>query len=838
MPRYLLRLHLMYDVFLIFLAIPGLLYAQQPSGVVTAVQGQAQVLRPASTGPTALRVKDGVIIRDVIDTREKSLARILFGGKATVTIRELSRFEVHEENLPGGATRSTIELESGAILVNVARQLMRPGDEVQIRTPNAVAAVKGSTLLVEAQGVFTQLFGSSTLSCMAPATCADVLLPENHFADVLGTGASARIQPPMAIPPGHAIAILQSMRTGRAVTAEANAARIIQDAANEIAALGAAATVLVGGQPTAGLNQLEIPRQPQITPTQHCDTAACIPPPPPQSPPPALPVNGCGSAGNVIKNCSFEITGSIPEWDRSGAASIITDMRASDGTIHFKPTDGDRMAILSTGSGSVGNSTSKLRQGTSLLQAGKVYHITFDYNFMSNEFPTQATTFNDIFQANAIGSDGKSINIVTESRNSSAFKTDKPSITSAGANYADFSFTLNEGNGYTDWKTGSKTIIPASNIGTLEFSIRDVGDTGVDSAVLIDKVTVELDPPLYVLADGQSLTRPAQKALVEYSNQSATFDSLLVASGSGANGAPSVNLNGSLLKATSSNLNVPYSLLGLTNGSRLFSTSDDGLVDLQGGNYFLSTLKGTAIFDFWGTATTVDSKTGVDVGSGPTITHGGPLLQASDGATINTQKLLKLDTALLDATLPVIRLLGSANAHTSLTTETGTLDLIKSKITSVGPIIALDKALITVNNGPLINLSSGSQLIALGDLLSLTNGSKINVVNGPLISVTGTGSLLDVSGALVHFGGTGGNKIIVNNGTAPTATLSGLPVSATSGGTITIGPHPVKNPSLGTIQATGSLIQASNGGTVNITANAASGSGASLAAQQPVLKVK
>jgi hypothetical protein len=98
--------------------------------------------------------------------------------------------------------------------------------------------------------------------------------------------------------------------------------------------------------------------------------------------------------------------------------------------------------------------------------------------------------------------------------------------------------------------------------------------------------------------------------------------------------------------------------------------------------------------------------------------------------------------------------------------------------------------------------------------------------------------LLDVSGALVHFGGTGGNKIIVNNGTAPTATLSGLPVSATSGGTITIGPHPVKNPSLGTIQATGSLIQASNGGTVNITANAASGSGASLAAQQPVLKVK
>ena len=117
---------------------------QQPAGVVTAVQGQAQLTRAAAQNP--LRFKDGVILRDVVDTREKSLARILFGGKATVTLRELSRFEVREETLPGGATRSTVELNSGAILVNVARQLMKPGDEVIIRTNNAVAAVRGSMI--------------------------------------------------------------------------------------------------------------------------------------------------------------------------------------------------------------------------------------------------------------------------------------------------------------------------------------------------------------------------------------------------------------------------------------------------------------------------------------------------------------------------------------------------------------------------------------------------------------------------------------------------------------------------------------------------------------------
>jgi hypothetical protein len=75
---------------------------------------------------------------------------------------------------------------------------------------------------------------------------------------------------------------------------------------------------------------------------------------------------------------------------------------------------------------------------------------------------------------------------------------------------------------------------------------------------------------------------------------------------------------------------------------------------------------------------------------------------------------------------------------------------------------------------------------------------------------------VSVGGALVNFGGTGGNRIIVNNNIIPTATLSGLPVSATSGGNIAIGPNPIANPNLGTISVTGSLIQASNGGQVAI----------------------
>jgi hypothetical protein len=125
--------------------------------------------RPTVQTAVDLRFKDGLAICDVVDTAEKSLVRILFGGKSTVTVKELSRLEVREEPLPAGATLSIHELSSGAVLVNVARQLLRPGDELQIRTPNAVAAVRGTTIGADCdmlihRCIFTVLAGSALIT--------------------------------------------------------------------------------------------------------------------------------------------------------------------------------------------------------------------------------------------------------------------------------------------------------------------------------------------------------------------------------------------------------------------------------------------------------------------------------------------------------------------------------------------------------------------------------------------------------------------------------------------------------------------------------------------------
>lgn len=113
-------------------------------GVVTTLAGRATVARAALAEPQLLRFKDDVFVRDRIATAEKSIVRVLLGGKALVTVRELSALTITEE-----AGRSTVDLRSGKIALGVVRQRMRPGEVIEIRTPNAIAAIRGTVLVVE-----------------------------------------------------------------------------------------------------------------------------------------------------------------------------------------------------------------------------------------------------------------------------------------------------------------------------------------------------------------------------------------------------------------------------------------------------------------------------------------------------------------------------------------------------------------------------------------------------------------------------------------------------------------------------------------------------------------
>jgi hypothetical protein len=114
------------------------------AGVVTTLQGTATVARSSAPDPAPLRFKDDVFVRDHIVTGDSAIVRILLGGKAVVTIRERSALTIHET-----PTTSTVEIDSGKIAVAVAKDRMRPRDSVQVKTPNAIAGIRGTVLIAD-----------------------------------------------------------------------------------------------------------------------------------------------------------------------------------------------------------------------------------------------------------------------------------------------------------------------------------------------------------------------------------------------------------------------------------------------------------------------------------------------------------------------------------------------------------------------------------------------------------------------------------------------------------------------------------------------------------------
>jgi len=123
---------------------PAVAQTPRSVGVVATLSGEATVARQPTAKSQPLRFKDDVFTRDRISTAERSILRVLLGGKSLVTVRELSVLTIIDE-----ADRSSLDVDTGKIALGVLRQRMRPGEAVQVRTPNAIVAVRGTVVLVE-----------------------------------------------------------------------------------------------------------------------------------------------------------------------------------------------------------------------------------------------------------------------------------------------------------------------------------------------------------------------------------------------------------------------------------------------------------------------------------------------------------------------------------------------------------------------------------------------------------------------------------------------------------------------------------------------------------------
>ncbi len=722
----------------ISLIFPELASAQQAVGIVTALKGNVQLTR--ATTQTALSFKDDLILRDVINTLEKSMTRVLFGGKSTVTVRELSSFEVREELLPGGGSRTNHELSSGSILVNVARSLLRRGDEVQIHTPNAVAAVRGSAVFAQynpelAQSTFAVLTGSAVVT---PQGLAPITLTPLTSVSVTGTAATGVQSYETTITQGEANVIaagsevgLESSDTGE--SADAGVQEAVQLMETVVAAVEATVVDTAESAPA-----------PQGT-----DESATT-----------APVTAGGGGENITEETAS------PSFTASDLPFIFATDTISNQNPLFDVTD----ATVN-----VGGDVITVNSGVNVSMTGPLLAVD----------PSTITAGGNIITVNSGGSLSAGGSLFADiggtiNAGLNLLKINSGSVTSAGTSIQFSNSTVSIGtdlvglNGGSLSTSGSLLNLSGGTLGAGSLLNLTGGASLTAGGSLLDISGANLSVTGAV-ADVSGLSTLTNTAgpVIKANNSTITADSLLKTDGGGNN----FNFTGTMMDLTNSTVTVrviedePVSpdldnfsiTLGANepmfrlNNSTLDMTGTalaDSLVILDGSDFAGSTLAGL----------------GLIATNNSTITNNGGGLVVMEGTlnSTSTQALVQITGSNVTTKLdPMFEVEVFGGGPTNITmagpfaniggTVNSELDLFQIRdgatltSTTTSPFLAFNNSTVNVTSGDLFDISGGAgggtSLSTGGSLLDL-DGTSLNVT-GALVNITSTSTLTNNAGPVI-----------------------------------------------------------------------------------------
>ena len=713
----------------------------QGLGVVTTLTGTATLARASQSQP--LRFRDSIFEQDKIATAEKSLVRVLLGGKAVVTIRELSELTITE-----GHAKSIIQLSAGKIGLAVARQRMQPGEEIEVRTPNAVAAVRGTVFVVE-------LIRPAKGGASGSAPFVTNVHVVKGIVDVIAINA----------PPGTAPT---QVGAGQSVGVTAGTAGQVQPVSP--AGMAAAFSDLSARETDHPRSADAVARSVSGAEGLKARALALALSPDP-TPQPSSPRGGEGLPGGQTQ------AGGQPDpaADVFGLAQLAAV--------------GEDTAGVGGGSG-----------GTGIVTQPSLVPPVPTQNPGPLAVPPSLTPALYTFSG------------VNRTFTTSLYAVDSKSKTTLHSGLLEAtSSTLGFGGGIADIQgsfTGTASVallgLTTSTVTTAELahvSGAKAKVTAAGSLLAAVKSDLSADGAALLAVDGKGsrFTSVAKTSLLSLEGGSLSLaggTEGVVVEKSGR-----LNIAGSLWTAEDAPITSTGSLLRVSTRGRVATgKSTDELIELSGGTHWIATGAGEAVIELSAKGTKKDAETGLRLATQRPLRSASTLLDL-DGATLITRGVLRVDTTLLEASLPILNMRRGAQ----LTAASAVLSLsAKSKVSSEGSPLALDASRLTVASGAAIALSGGSVLKVSGDLVTLASGSTLTLSSGPLLSLSG-GSVLKVSGALVAFAGTGGSVLSVSNSLCggPCALIGGIPIAFTGGATaanVVIGGEPIRNPGLGTLK--------------------------------------
>ena len=843
---------------------PGAVAAQvQKAGVVTTLEGNVTAARTTATQPVALKFKDDVFVNDRVVTGDRSLARLLLGGKAVVTVRERSALTITE--VPG---RSTIDLDSGKVAVAVAKDKMRPGEQIEVKSPNAVAAVRGTVFVVEvirasanaarAQSGVTVNHYVLTGAVALTVGGQSVNVNAGNYASVTGGVVSSGLM--SAAMRANATRGLTTTGLPKVSGAEGDAKQAVMN--STVATFSTTTPAFVPPPP------LPPPPTIQLPPVQDVLLPGGGQVTPTSTPPPATPPM---KATGVLVFGDTDIFPSV--GSRNALASdvrslqpgvLVTNLNSPTlpadlsayGTIWYvgafsaiSAADQTRLAQFLSGGGglyltgerqccqTLNNSVQSLLRTVVVNGTTIVVGSTRDFFPPAGE-PLLPAAFNS----------GARGNVTTTPNILTAWFPNGPGeiLGISGANVLS---TLGEGIVAGVWNEsdlvgGAGRIILMMDVDWLANAQSLEGCDALCRQRIIENFLVFLDDPAAPIVLNGPLFRSINETLSTQSTffdlpgltlTSTSLDPLFWFSGS------TFTTQGVFARMSDSVISTAGSFLRLDSGAQIVQTGTEALVSMLGGSLSVGTGGSGNLFDLAGRAgaTQVD-ETGLVVGTDRPIQPGveAPVFQADNGAVVNVRgSAYKVDTALLEATAPLLQLMGAS----SMTTGDSAVNLVGRAKVSIPndavSMVTLRSSVLNVATGHLVNVGGGSVLNIAGSLVALADASTLNIFNGLLLNVSGN-STASIGRSLVSFSGTG-NVLNVNNSIAPTAIINGIPVAGpvdsfriganaiggTGSGTIKINGVQL-TPTTALSSLTGSLIAIQSGGSVSVGATGATGGAA------------
>lgn len=200
--------------FLMAACLPGLTYAEA-IGKITAVEGNVDIMKPGQERVIPVRLLAPVSEGDIVRTKSSGKAEITFDDESIIRMAPNSRLQITEYLMEGSKRKSGVmNLFRGKIraVVSKSRKIIGiafgEGERFEVRTPTAVAGVKGTDFFV-----FHQMDITGVVVLEGRIDTFNVSMPEQVVMVATGyTTIITRDKPPQKPRPTNKVEKIRHMK--------------------------------------------------------------------------------------------------------------------------------------------------------------------------------------------------------------------------------------------------------------------------------------------------------------------------------------------------------------------------------------------------------------------------------------------------------------------------------------------------------------------------------------------------------------------------------------------------------------------------------------------------